>query len=96
MEAELWHRIEELFQEALQKPAESRAEFLREACGGDVQLQHEVETLLENASENSSFLQDSPLAGAALVKGQKLGNFEILEPSAAAAWVRCIALTTHG
>ncbi len=80
MEAELWHRIEELFEKALQQPAENRAEFLRNACGGDVQLQNEVETLLENAGENGSFLQDSPLAGAALVKGQKLGNFEILEP----------------
>ena len=49
-------RIGELFNTALDQPAESRAVFLRDACGDDLALLAEVQRLLENNIEADTFL----------------------------------------
>ncbi len=77
MEAELWHKIEELFQAALSHPKEQRAEFLRTACRDDLSLSTELQSLLLDT--NDAFpVSESSTVVAALLVGQKLGNFEIL------------------
>jgi Tol biopolymer transport system component/tRNA A-37 threonylcarbamoyl transferase component Bud32 len=61
-----WERIKQLFDEALELPAERRASFL-EACGEDSTLRAEVEALLEHNQRAGSFLQESPAQNLAVV-----------------------------
>jgi eukaryotic-like serine/threonine-protein kinase len=53
---ERWERIKDLFNSALARPAEERAEFLVEACAGDESMRAEVESLLYAHDEDDSFL----------------------------------------
>src|SRR5580700_660239 len=57
MKAERWNRIDELFQSALQLPAEQQEEFLRQQCGDDGELLEEVRSLLTSHREAGSFLE---------------------------------------
>ena len=50
-----WDRVEGLFHEARERPLDQRADFLRQACGGDAALQREVESLL--AQEDGRLLR---------------------------------------
>ncbi len=54
-----WERIKNLFEEALERPAEQRPSFLA-ACGEDEVLRAEVEALLQHHQRAGSFLQESP------------------------------------
>jgi non-specific serine/threonine protein kinase/serine/threonine-protein kinase len=58
MQADLWKKIESLWQAALAQPPEQRAAFLEEACPDDPQLRREVQSLLDQPAE--SFLESSP------------------------------------
>jgi serine/threonine protein kinase/tetratricopeptide (TPR) repeat protein len=57
MKAERWNRIDELFQSALQLPAEKQDAFLRQQCGGDSELLAEVRSLLTSDRRAGSFLE---------------------------------------
>jgi hypothetical protein len=46
MKPEQWQLVRELYHSALQHEASERLGFLREACAGDPELLHEVESLL--------------------------------------------------
>src|SRR5439155_14595695 len=54
---ERWRRVEELYHAAMGLSADARAAFLTEACGGDVQLQHEIEALVSVAPHAEHFLE---------------------------------------
>ena len=71
MQAERWKQIEGLYQAALAEPLERRAEFMRQACSGDPQLRAEVESLLNAAGEESSFLEGSPVPSASPTPPEK-------------------------
>jgi Protein kinase domain/Sulfatase-modifying factor enzyme 1 len=60
MDSARWQRIKELCLRALELPPEQRADFLKQACGGDAELQREVETVLRQQPA-SGFL-DPPFA----------------------------------
>src|SRR5580700_1924730 len=77
MEADVWKKVEALYQAALAQPPEKRAAFLAQACPDDPQLRGEVQSLLQQVE---SFLETSPMSAVkALSAGAKLGNFEIVE-----------------
>ena len=59
MKPELWHRVEEVFQRALELDERERAEFLEHSCEGDDALRHEVESLLAQETADKHFI-DSP------------------------------------
>ena len=91
MTSERWQKVDELLQAALERAPAERAAWLAEACAGDVELQHEVASLLEfHQSTSDSFLEKPPAAvAAALVEewvttelrpGQALGDYELLRP----------------
>ena len=81
MQADLWKKVEELFQAAMVLPPEDRAEFLAKSCGDDSRLREEVQSLLDAAPGVESFLEDSPVSVAPSLKpGQKIGHFEIMAP----------------
>jgi serine/threonine protein kinase len=87
MQIELWKQVEDLFHRARAMTPDKRVAFLQCACGGDLLLQREVETLLDHFDAASSFLETSPLAQMigslaprpqALAAGRMVGSFEIV------------------
>ena len=57
MEPELWRRVEELCQHALELDASRRAEFLEHACANDEVLRREVESLLLYEERAGHFIE---------------------------------------
>jgi len=79
MNPERYQQIKAILIEALDRPPETRARWLDEACGSDAALRAEVESLL--ASEASeSFLEQRPFeagAEATDVSGQQFGRIRL-------------------
>jgi serine/threonine protein kinase len=80
-----WKKIEELFNAALELPTEKRAAFLDSVCKDD-ELRSEVESLLENAEKEDSFLKKACLSLGLtilgeekkyLLNGKKIGRYQI-------------------
>jgi serine/threonine protein kinase len=81
MQAERWQQIEDLYQAAVAQPPEQRAEFLEQACPGDPQLRGEVESLLKDAGERTSFLGGLlPFGPSEAAAGAVIGAYELLQP----------------
>jgi serine/threonine protein kinase len=86
--SERWQRVEALYHAALQRPAEERPQFLRDACGGDDAMRRDVESLLGQPASDVGFLQTPALAVAArtltpesaasLAAGQNVGPYTIV------------------
>jgi Tol biopolymer transport system component len=73
------HRLLEVCQEALARPAGERAAFLNETCAGDTELRRAVEALLVEQSAPGGFL-DTPAwkpDRSPLAAGTRLGPYEI-------------------
>lgn len=84
MDPARFRRIEELYQEALERDPPARGRFLDHACEGDTELRREVGELL--AQEGSqfghrpaglSFIADEPTTGT-LSAGTRLGPYELI------------------
>ncbi len=56
-----WERIKDLVHQALQLPAPERGQFLDDACGSDVDLRAEVESLLSVDAQTCGTFLDSAL-----------------------------------
>jgi serine/threonine protein kinase len=69
---ERWERIKQLFDVALEKDSNSRAEFLRKACEGDASLRSEVESMLARNSESPDFLGSPALEDEAQALAEEL------------------------
>jgi len=61
MEAERWQRVKEVFQHALDLPAEARSEYIESACAGDDELRGEVDSLLASSDDSENFLSTAAL-----------------------------------
>jgi Tol biopolymer transport system component/predicted Ser/Thr protein kinase len=79
-----WQHIEEIFHEALQRDAAERDSYLREACGSDSALRHEIDDLLAHHEPGSGFEPWAADAAAQLIAapaslqpGQSLGPYRI-------------------
>jgi len=48
-----WEKIDAIFHAALERPAEQRATFLKDACGGDAELLREFEQLLSQDAKET-------------------------------------------
>lgn len=59
MQHERLERIDELFQSALDLPAEQRSVFVKDACADDPELRKEVESLLKAHDEVGDFISES-------------------------------------
>jgi eukaryotic-like serine/threonine-protein kinase len=81
MKKDLWQRAEELFHAALELSPEARRDFLYQACGEDIELRRQVETLLSQDEQAGSFLEKPALAGAIAEEfhmiGKTLGHYRI-------------------
>jgi serine/threonine protein kinase/tetratricopeptide (TPR) repeat protein len=88
-----WHRVEELFNRALDLDASRRAEFLEHACGEDELLRREVESLLAHEQKAGHFIEspameivgnlvahEAGLTGVeAKLIGRKVSHYRVLE-----------------
>ena len=73
-----WQRIQDIYHAGLERPASERAEFLREACAGDAELLHEVQSLLDQPISAEQFLESRGAIGASsLHVGERLGVYHI-------------------
>lgn len=87
MTKERWRQITALFTEALERPAESRDEYIDNAAAGDAELAQEVRSLLaRHESAPAGFLEAPAYAvGASLMfddddlTGRQIGPYKILE-----------------
>ncbi|HEY8563406.1 MAG TPA: protein kinase [Pyrinomonadaceae bacterium] len=57
MNPQKWRQIEDIFQAALDLPADERARFIAEKCGADEQLRREVERLVARGEQEETFLE---------------------------------------
>ena len=71
-----WQRIKDLFAEAIERPAASRAGWLAQACTDDVALRLEVEALVDAHFSAGNFLEhdvlEIPEAAGAVVRATQL------------------------
>ena len=83
MTGEQWARVKELFQQALDQPADQRRAWLTAAAGSDQELVREVHALLAAHEADGPFLREPPDVTAADVQilpaGTRLGFYEILD-----------------
>jgi eukaryotic-like serine/threonine-protein kinase len=80
-----WQQARQLFHACIELGARDRADLLERECAGDPGLKAEVESLLDQADENGSFMEQ-PAVEAAVVNvphgsrvGQRVGAYEIVE-----------------
>src|ERR671924_97826 len=65
MNAERWKQVDDLLQSALHVAVEEREEFLRQACGGDAELEQDVRSLLSSYRKSDGFLERPAIQVAA-------------------------------
>jgi Tol biopolymer transport system component len=64
MTPERWQDVERIYHGALERPLGERAAFLDDSCQGDEALQSEVQSLLDESSSDTDFLEQPLLAAA--------------------------------
>jgi serine/threonine protein kinase len=87
MSTERWQRLERIFTEARQLPANARADFVVQACGADDALTKEVVCLLTADEASGEFMarpalerlaQSVASAGWSLRPGERVGAYTVL------------------
>ncbi len=90
MKAARWRQIESLYNQAVQMDETQRTAFLRGSCGGDEDLQRDLEELLAEEPQAASFLECAAIKEiahefAATMEpprpswiGRQIGNYEFL------------------
>ena len=87
MTPERWQQVGRLYEQALRLSPDERAGFLARACGNDLDLRQEVESLLAAKSEAGDFLSAGAMKDAAemladekplTLTGKTLGHYQML------------------
>jgi len=82
MDPTRWERLQELYLQAIERPAAERAAFLREACGEDPELRAELERMLV-ATAPQGFIEPPSLSPGPPPGGddtpRRLGEFDLLD-----------------
>jgi len=81
-----WRRLDDLFHAACDLDPSARPAFLEQACGGDLDLQRQLESLLQSAEHSFGFLE-RPLedaarqvaAAASAAPGDRIGPYRIVQ-----------------
>ena len=64
MTPERWQQVKEIFQSAIERPADERAAFIRSQCAGDETFATEVESLLAANDQAGYFIEALPTGDA--------------------------------
>jgi len=92
---ERWLKIDDIYHEALLRPADVRAAFLEAACAQDLELRREVESLLnqtEPRKTSSNLIRMGRQPGS--LRAAKLAATRLFHSSEQVAWVMCTVLMT--
>ena len=106
MTTDRWQRIETLYHEMLARPVDERAAALSAACSGDIELQADVQSLLDQPQSAAGFLATPALnVVAGLVSpqnaqrqielGTRLGPYEVTAPLDSGGMATCAARATR-
>jgi tetratricopeptide (TPR) repeat protein len=76
---ERWQRIEDLLDEAFERPAAERRTFLDKACAGDPELRGQMEALLTADEEAGNFLATPARESAAALLADRSGEAALAE-----------------
>jgi hypothetical protein len=87
VDADRWHRIEALFDQAMACPDTERGSFLAQACGGDPELHRELAAMVASSPTAGLSLRRAVAAevrllasdGPAKQVGRRVGRFRLLE-----------------
>ena len=69
-----WQKVEQLYNDALERDEAERDAYLRDACGGDDALRREEESLLRNEKKAGRFLDTPAVEVAAKLFDQDSGQ----------------------
>jgi eukaryotic-like serine/threonine-protein kinase len=88
VQAERWRQIEEIFQAALDREPHGRAAWLDSACGGDVELRREVDSLLAaheqgefDFTQSAAFVEALKVLeqrSARMLEGRRIGPYRVV------------------
>jgi serine/threonine-protein kinase len=88
MTPERWQRVSHLVDAALARPDSQRASFLKDACGNDASLRHEVLSLLAMQDGAAGFLErQAPEMAAHASALDRAGSRDRVRRSRAAWWI---------
>src|SRR3954471_3349723 len=73
-----WRQIERLYHQALECDAAERAAFLSGACGDDLALRREVESLIACRSRAADFIEQPAVHGPLASAVRRLGGAAVL------------------
>jgi eukaryotic-like serine/threonine-protein kinase len=80
-----WEKIKDLFARVLEQPADFRADWLRTACGADVRLFDEINSLLAAHDETENLIERNVVGIAEITAstredfaGKQFGNYRII------------------
>ena len=80
-----WNLIEEIFQNAVERPESERSKYVKKACGGDEGLRSEVESLLASDSGGNTVqnliagdIKDLEDASSPSDTGQQVGPYRLI------------------
>jgi serine/threonine protein kinase/tetratricopeptide (TPR) repeat protein len=85
MRTDRWQKIESLYHTARERRPEERHAYLESACNGDVDIMHEVESLLQHDELAASFLETDAsgarvaVGTASVASGERIGAYAIEE-----------------
>ncbi len=78
MNSERWHKVKEIFNEAVELKADERKQFLDEAIGRDEEMRVELEKLLASDAEARTTFNRFSVIPAEKIK-DKIGNYQIIK-----------------
>jgi tRNA A-37 threonylcarbamoyl transferase component Bud32 len=76
--APAWQRVKEVFEDAVMRAPDARAAFLEGACGGDLDLRREVDSLLAAHHDAGPFLSGPAQPDASPPEPRRIGPYRVL------------------
>jgi len=86
MKSERWQQLKQIFQSALERDPAERSAFLNQACGDDVALRDEVESLISSHSQAGDSIENMAAevatkmlsAEQGSIEGKQIGHYHVL------------------
>ena len=96
MKPQQWERVKDLFSQAVERPAQEREPFLREACGGDAELETYLRRLLDAHSSGVGFLDRPPLPVVRVLSSREMAPNALCPGDTAAGRFHILAFLGRG
>ena len=89
MLSDRWQQVSQIYHEALTREDAERAAYLRKACAGDEELEHEVAALLAHPASAEGFLEEPAVVmaarllsdpGPSIPVGDRIAGYQVQAP----------------